>query len=47
MGGEGISVLSLENGKLKSTEIGGRGGNELEVEDYIDLGCALDCYDYE
>ena len=42
MGAENLFVLSLENGKLKSTAVGERGG-----DNYIDLGCALDFYDYE
>ena len=45
MGSEGLSILSIENGALKQTEVGGRGSGELQVEEYIGPGCALDCYE--
>lgn len=41
MGAENLFVVSIENGKLKRTAVGERGG-----DDYIELGCALDFYEY-
>ena len=46
MGAEGLSILSIENGKLKRTEVGERGEKDMVNGEYLDLGCALDFYEY-